>query len=191
MKKFMLFLIQDIEEVDNMTPEELQKDIEDHTRWVEELAKQDRRQWDQSLIRLGIRYLHKARQSAQLSRWLIEATTASIHATSPDFRETDWHSFKNLYQLLLSQQDNPFIRLNLAIATYYADGAEVALPLLKKLEKEKSLKDYHFLYATLGKVYKELGQNDQAIHAFHKASRLTKLDVENRFLNDQIQNITT
>jgi len=35
----MLFLIQDIEEVDNMTPEELQKDIEDHTRWVEELAK--------------------------------------------------------------------------------------------------------------------------------------------------------
>lgn len=39
MKQYMLFLREDLQAVKQMSPEDLQADIEEYTRWVEELAK--------------------------------------------------------------------------------------------------------------------------------------------------------
>lgn len=39
MKEFLLLLREDLETYKNLSPEEMQKDIETHVKWVEELSK--------------------------------------------------------------------------------------------------------------------------------------------------------
>lgn len=50
MKKYMLFLIQDLKEVERMTSEELKKDIEEHTKWVNGLIKSGNYQAGEPLL---------------------------------------------------------------------------------------------------------------------------------------------
>ncbi len=150
------------------------------------LRDQDRALWSQSLIRRGFASLERARATDQLSRYHLEAGIAAEHCRATSFAATDWQSIKIHYRLLMDLQPSPFVALNHAIAVYYADGPEAALPLLNQLEKSERLKGYCPLSATLGEIYADLDQPRRAAAYFRQAQAQTDSPAEQKIIQDKL-----
>jgi RNA polymerase sigma-70 factor (ECF subfamily) len=150
-----------------------------------ELELQDRSQWDHELIRLGIQYLKNARDK-EVSRFVLEASIASVHCWAKTFPETNWRVIKGLYDQLQHIQSSPFIDLNRAVAIFYKEGRE---PALKSLEQSKHLtwlKNHYLYYATLGKIDQSIPDKESARLNYEKALSLTTLRAEQDFLKKKI-----
>lgn len=151
-----------------------------------ELEKQDRSRWDKELIKLGIHYLKYAHDSKEISRFVLEAAIASVHAVATEFQETNWEAIVGLYDRLSELQPTPFVDLNRTVAIFYARGAAEALASLGKSRHQAWLKNYYLYYALLGKIHASLGDGLEAIHQYEKALSLCKLKAEQNFLQSRI-----
>lgn len=153
------------------------------------LEKQNRKLWDQDLIALGFHFFKRVRKTTVVSRWVVEATIASLHAKAEHWKDTPWEQIAKLYGGLHGQHpQNPFIELNYLLARYHVDGAAEVRPRLDKLAGNKALAENHLLYAALGKIYSELGEVQKSKEYYQKAKDCTKVDAEQRFIQEQINN---
>lgn len=121
------------------------------------LEQQDRNLWDKTLIATGIRYLQHSAQGQDISRYHVEAGIAAEHCLAKSFVQTHWHKIAASYQLLERIAPSPLHRLNRAIATAEAQGAEVALALLLETDAPSWLvRTYHW-YAVLADLQRRCG----------------------------------
>ena len=147
------------------------------------LKNQERNKWNRSLIRKGFEYIEAAAEPFEVSTFHLEAGIASIHAASPSFEKTDWKSIYHLYQMLYELQPNPVVAMNKAIASAYAISKEKAL---EELQQIKGLEKHHLYYASMGEMYFDLHQKENAKKYFEKAYNLTDSQSERQLLLEKI-----
>jgi RNA polymerase sigma-70 factor (ECF subfamily) len=69
-----------------------------------------------------------------------------------------------------------------------AEGPEAALPLVDALKS--SLEDYHLWHATRADLLRRLGRKTEAVRAYQRALELAQNDVERRFLNRRLEELS-
>ena len=110
-----------------------------------------------------------AAHAHQPDRYVVQAAIASCHALAPTYAETDWDAVLSWYDVLLTLDDGPVVRLNRAAAVAERDGAEAGLALVDAIE---GLDGYSLWHASRAVLLRRLGRDEEAVDADGRASQL-------------------
>ncbi len=146
------------------------------------LPDQDRTLWDRRLIDAGLRHLERASEGSLVSRYQLEAAIAAHHVIPQTYEDTDWPEIVRLYDDLLSLDRSPVVALNRAIALSRGLGPRAGIEALREVEQDSTLRRYHLLPATLGRLWEEAGDLRQAEDHYRAALDLPCSDPERRLL---------
>lgn len=147
------------------------------------LANQDRSLWDVEDVRRGLDLLTTANRLGGEGPYLIQAQIAAQHTTAPSSDEIDWRRIVELYDHLIAFLPSPVARLNRAVAVFEEYGAAEGLAALEDLAAE--LDDYHLFHVATAEMWRELGEDDMANAALHRALALATNEAERRFLEEK------
>ena len=100
---------------------------------------------------------------------MVQAAIAACHALAPGYAETNWAAVVSWYDVLLTVDDTPVVRLNRAVAVAERDGAAAALPLVDALD---GLAGYPWWHATRAELLRRLDRVAQARAAYEQALAL-------------------
>lgn len=149
------------------------------------LEAQDRRRWDHATIRDAGGQVQTALRSGPAGPYVLQAAIAALHAEAPTAADTDWAEIVGLYQVLLTLQPTPVVRLNHAVAVAMRDGPAAGLRLLDALNAEGELTDYALLPAARADLLRRLDRLEEARVAYDQALTLTRSEQERAFLRRQ------
>jgi RNA polymerase sigma factor (sigma-70 family) len=142
------------------------------------LLDQNRRRWDQLLIRRGLAALARGEALVDAARrpgpYLLQAAIAACHARARRAEDTDWRRIVALYDALIAVAGSPVVSLNHAVAVSFADGPSEGLRLVDRLAGEPALKTYHLLPAVRADLLAKLARHDEARLEFERAAALTR-----------------
>jgi RNA polymerase sigma-70 factor (ECF subfamily) len=141
---------------------------------------QDRGQWDAEAIAEGRGLLERAAALRRPGRFQLQAAIAAVHTEAPTFEATGWLQILALYDLLLSYDDSPVVRLNRAVALAYARSPDEALGAVDALADV--LADYHLWHSTRAELLRFVGRSDEAKAADARALTLTANAAEQALL---------
>jgi len=154
------------------------------------LEEQDRTRWDRELINLGLGYLRRSTGSEGFSRYHIEAAIAVEHCLAPSFARTRWDEIALLYEQLDRIAPSPLNTLNRSIAIAEHQGAEAGLCLLEALTPPAWLFTYYLWDATLGELYRRVGNADRARHHLGRALQAAPTNAERALLERRLSALT-
>jgi RNA polymerase sigma factor (sigma-70 family) len=138
------------------------------------LLDQDRRRWDQLLIRRGLAALERAELlGGQAGPYTLQASIAACHARARTAEETNWARIAALYWALSHVAPSPIVELNRAVAVSHAVGPADGLEIVDALRDEPTLADYHLLFSVRGDLLARLKRYDEARVEFERAAELT------------------
>jgi RNA polymerase sigma-70 factor (ECF subfamily) len=155
------------------------------------LDQQDRRLWDRALIEEGEALVESALRSGRHGAYSVQAAIAAVHAGAERADDTDWPQIVGLYDVLLRLNDSAVIRLNRAVALAMVQGEAAALLLIDPLLQSGELDDYHLAWAARADLCRRLGLHDQARSAYRNAIERCGQDVDRRFLQRCLDELTT
>jgi RNA polymerase sigma-70 factor (ECF subfamily) len=120
------------------------------------LSSQDRSLWDPELIKEGVSLVGVGlrRTPSVPNPYVVQAAIAACHDLSPSYAETNWTAVISWYDVLLSIQDTPVVRLNRAAAVAERDGPAAGLALVDSLP---GLEDYPWWHASRAELLHRLG----------------------------------
>jgi RNA polymerase sigma-70 factor (ECF subfamily) len=153
------------------------------------LAEQERSQWDQGLLALGVEQLEQAARGDELSEYHLQAGIAAVHATSASFAETEWSRLVELYDQLLALAPSGVVALNRAIAQSMVEGPERALAALDELSAEVGMKNYYLLPAVRADFLRRLGRDAEAAACYREALAYPCTEPERRYLMRRIEGL--
>jgi len=140
------------------------------------LETQDRKLWDQLLIRRGMAALEKAEQlganGSPVGRYFLQASIAAQHARAVRAEDTDWHRIAGLYDVLARAAPGPVVDVNRAVAHGRAYGPGAGLAVLREMDTE-SLGDSPLVPSVHGDLLERAGLHSQAGVAFTEAASRT------------------
>jgi RNA polymerase sigma factor (sigma-70 family) len=146
------------------------------------LDDQDRRLWDQLLIRRGLAALDRAESlGAPVGPYVVQAALAACHARARRAEDTDWVRIAELYDVLAELTANPVVDVNRAVAHGRAFGAEAGLAVLQRLGGEP-LPESHLVPAVRGDLLARAGRTAEAAVVFREAAARTRNDSERTLL---------
>jgi RNA polymerase sigma-70 factor (ECF subfamily) len=155
------------------------------------LPDQNRARWDHAQIEEG-RALLRNVFTRDLRRapgpYVLEAAIAAVHTEATTGTETDWKQVVVLYERLCSLHPSPIAALNYAVAVSMAEGPAAALPLVDELAE--LLTGYQPWHATRADLFRRLGRTEDALDSYRRAQALTRNEVERRFLDRRIGELT-
>ena len=162
------------------------------TRWDDGgglvlLAEQDRQRWDRVALARAEDHLQRSAAFRRPGRFQLEAAIAACHADAARWEDTDWLQILTLYDLLLTHDPSPVVRLNHAIALAQVRGPAPALDELDALADR--LAGYHLLHATRAQLLDQLGDHEAARSANRRALELTDNPVEQHLLQSRIDRL--
>ena len=152
------------------------------------LADQDRTLWDQTEIRSGLALLGGALRSSvdRPDPYVVQAAIAACHDLAPTWQATNWEAIVSWYDVLLSVNDTPVVRLNRAVAIAELHGAEDGLAELDRID---GLTDYLPLSAARAELLARVGRSDEARTAFSEALRLPGNDAAKKELSRRLSEL--
>jgi RNA polymerase sigma factor (sigma-70 family) len=137
------------------------------------LPDQNRALWDQLQIRRGGQALGRAQELGGAGGvYALQAAIVACHAQARTATDTDWPHIVALYAELAAITRSPIVELNRAVAIGIAEGAEPALAIVERLQREPALRDYHLLPSVRGDLLHKLGRYEEAHAAFETAAEL-------------------
>ncbi|HEU4546494.1 MAG TPA: DUF6596 domain-containing protein [Microlunatus sp.] len=148
------------------------------------LADQDRTAWNAVDLARAEGYLVRSAELRRPGRFQLQAAIAACHADAARWADTDWLQILTLYDLLLTHDPSPVVRLNHAIALNHVSGPAPALAELSEIADR--LEDYHLLHATRAQLLADLGDLDGARAANLRALELTDNPAEQDLLRTRI-----
>jgi len=151
------------------------------------LEDQDRTLWDAEEIAAGEDLLESALRLRSPGPYQVQAAIAACHATAPTAKDTDWHQIAGLYLRLREYVPSPVVALNHAVAVAMADGPAAGLTLVDALD----LPGYHLLPATRADLLRRLGRFDEAAREYRSALSLVTSDVEKRYLENRLEEVSS
>lgn len=153
------------------------------------LKNQDRSLWRSEHIAEGIKIIEKAAQRPSAGRWVIQAAIAACHAEAASFEHTDWQQIVRLYDLLLTVDDSPMVRLNRAIAVGQYLGLEQGLEQLNALAQCPQMARYHSFHIARAITLADLGQTARAKDAYLEALELVDNAGERQLLEKMLADL--
>lgn len=159
--------------------------IDENGRAVE-LADQDRKLWNQTLMTKGFEYLTRSTEEDHLNKYHVLAAISASHCSAETFEDTNWDRILSLYDHLLKLDQSPMVWLNRTVAVKHVRGPEAALKELQPLKEKPSLKKHHLLYAIEASFYVEFENYDKASALFERAIALCPSDHERQALRDKL-----
>jgi RNA polymerase sigma-70 factor (ECF subfamily) len=143
---------------------------DDHGRPVL-LPDQDRTRWDAAAIKEGVELVGAAlrRTPDRPDPYVVQAAIAACHALAPTYADTDWDAIISWYDVLLTVQDTPVVRLNRAVAVAERDGPEAGLALVDDIG---DLTGYPWWHATRAELLHRLDRSAEARAAYEQALAL-------------------
>jgi RNA polymerase sigma-70 factor, ECF subfamily len=143
------------------------------------LEDQDRTRWSWAQIEEGKDLLERALRLRQPGPYQLQAAIAALHTGDP----TDWHEIALLYAELARLQPSPVVELNRAAAVAMAEGPELGLGLIGRLD---GLDDYAPFHAARADLLRRLGRDGEAREAYGRALVLTVGEAERSFLERRL-----
>ncbi|MCV7152489.1 RNA polymerase sigma factor [Mycolicibacterium pyrenivorans] len=134
------------------------------------LDEQDRSAWDHTRISRGLQRLQLARGSA--GQYLPQAVIAAVHATSPDWRSTDWATICIAYDRLVAITDSPMARANQALAIGFRDGFDAGLTALDAVADDPRLVRSGTVASIRADLLRRAGRPQEAAQWYHHALEL-------------------
>ena len=154
------------------------------------LLDQDRRRWDQLLIRRGNAALGRAEKRAgALGPYALQAAIAACHARAREAEDTDWARIAALYDALAEVMPSPVVELNRAVAVCMAFGPAAALEIVDGLQEIAQLKSYHWLPSVRGDFLARLGRHEEARAEFERAALMTQNVREQELLRERARSL--
>jgi RNA polymerase sigma factor (sigma-70 family) len=150
------------------------------------LEKQNRSQWNYSLIEKGFSNLEKSTSASPISIYHVLATISAYHCSAADYGSTDWKSILALYDKLTQIENSPIVLLNRTIALSRVVGVEKAIIELEQIENIAFLKSYYLFYSVQAEFYMELNQFPKAISILETAIDLAPLKTEKTLLREKL-----
>jgi RNA polymerase sigma factor (sigma-70 family) len=149
------------------------------------LDDQDRRLWDELLIRRGLAALERAEALAArgkpVGRYYLQAAIASVHARAVTPEETDWAAIAALYDVLAKAAPGPVVEVNRAVAHGRAFGPDAGLDVLGLLP-DGALAGSHLLPSVRADLLARAGRHAEAAAFFREAASLTHNESEQLLL---------
>jgi RNA polymerase sigma factor (sigma-70 family) len=146
------------------------------------LEAQDRRRWDQLLIRRGFAALDRAEALGKpVGTYVLQAAIAACHARARRPEDTDWVRIAELYDVLAQVAPSAVVDVNRAVAHGRARGADAGLAVLDVID-QTALGASHLLPAVRGDLLARAGRTDEAIAAFRLAAERTRNESERAIL---------
>jgi len=151
------------------------------------LLAQDRGRWDRLLIRRGLAGLERAQalcrgQGKSLGAYALQAAIAACHARAPTGDATEWSRIAALYDALAQTAPSPVVELNRAVAVGMAFGPAAGLEIIDALQRDKALRNYHWLPSVRGDLLAKLGRHEEARAEFLHAAELAHNERERELL---------
>lgn len=145
------------------------------------LADQDRTAWDAVAIAEAVPLVGEGLRLSpgHPDPYVVQAALAACHALAPSWEDTDWAAIVSWYDVLLTLDDGPVVRLNRAAAVAEWQGAQVGLDLVDTID---GLAGYPLWHATRGALLRRLGREDEAARADATARALPLNAVQRRLL---------
>ena len=145
------------------------------------LGDQDRTRWDAARIEEGVTLVGAGlrRSPDQPDRYVVQAAIATCHALAPSYDETDWDAIVSWYDVLLTLDPGPVVRLNRAAAVAERDGAAAGLALVDGIA---GLDGYALWHATRGVLLRRLDREAEAADADARAAVLPLNDAQRSLL---------
>jgi RNA polymerase sigma-70 factor (ECF subfamily) len=135
------------------------------------LADQDRSRWDPDAVKEGVELVGAAlrRTPDRPDRYVVQAAIAACHALAPTYPQTNWDAVISWYDVLLSVQDTPVVRLNRAVAVAERDGPAAGLDLVDAIG---DLDGYPWWHAARAELLHRIGRTGEARAAYERALAL-------------------
>jgi RNA polymerase sigma factor (sigma-70 family) len=149
------------------------------------LEAQDRRRWDQLLIRRGMAALHQAERLAArgkpVGKYFLQASVAAQHASAERAEDTNWGRIAALYDILAQAAPGPVVQVNRAVAHGRAFGPDAGLAVLEDLDADV-LGDSPLVPSVRGDLLERAHLHGQACEAFTEAAARTRNESERAVL---------
>lgn len=140
---------------------------------------QDRRDWDQDLIKKGRQYMNLASKGKSISKYHLEASIAFWHTQE---EEGKWDQILMLYNKLLTIEYSPIIAMNRSYALAKAYSPDKAIASALKLD----LKDNAHYFCLMAELYRMNSDPDQEITNLNKALKLSKKENERALIQRKL-----
>jgi RNA polymerase sigma-70 factor (ECF subfamily) len=154
------------------------------------MEEQDRRKWDQRLIRRAQEFLDMAAEGTVISTFHLEAAIACHHCTAKSYAETDWLAILGLYDALLTIHRSPVYLLNRAIVVAQIEGPYAGIRALDEAGRDPALRHYHLFDATLGEFYRRAGDLGRARQHLEEARQKTNSPFDRELIDRRLSNIS-
>lgn len=153
------------------------------------LEDQDRSAWDREKIVEGTAVLDAALPMRRAGPYQLQAAVAALHDSAATPEQTDWHQIAALYGALLRRGRTPVIELNAAVAIAMAEGVELGLSWVARLERGGELAGYHLLPAAKADLLRRAGRSAEAAVAYREALALVTNAAERRYLERRLAEV--
>ncbi|KQW49502.1 RNA polymerase subunit sigma-24 [Nocardioides sp. Root1257] len=151
------------------------------------LEDQDRRRWDQLLVRRGQAALAQAERLGlaghPVGTYVLQASIAACHARARRPEDTDWAEIARLYDILAVAAPGPVVEVNRAVAHGRAHGAAAGLAIIDAVRDHPALAGSHLTIAVRADLLARAGRSTEAAAAFREAAALTRNDDERALLS--------
>lgn len=147
------------------------------------LEAQDRRHWDQLLIRRGLAALERAEATGRaIGPYVLQAAIAACHARARRAQDTDWVRIAELYDVVGQAYPSAIVEVNRAVAHGRAYGPHAGLAIVDAVADDASLAQTALVASVRGDLLERRGDHEAAAAAFSEAAAQTSNDAERRLL---------
>jgi len=145
------------------------------------LRDQDRGRWRNDLVQEGVILVGEGlrRSPDRPDPYVVQAAIAACHALAPRYDDTGWTAVLSWYDVLLTVEDTPVVRLNRAVALGERDGPEAGLAAVDAVV---GLDDYPLWHASRAELLARAGRPDEAGAAYDAAVALPQDDAQRAHL---------
>jgi RNA polymerase sigma-70 factor (ECF subfamily) len=155
------------------------------------LEDQDRSRWDRAALAEADALVTGCLRAGPPGRYVLQAAIAALYAQAPSYSQTDWPQLVALYDALLRVWPSPVVALNRTVPLAMAEGLEVALAEVERLEHDGLLAGYQYLPAIKADLLSRLGRAGEASAAYRQALALTGNEAERAFLTGRLEVMET
>jgi len=149
------------------------------------LADQDRTKWDRDAVAEGMTLLGVAlrRTPTRPDLYATQAAIAACHALAATWEHTNWEAVISWYEVLLSINDTPVVRVNRAVAVAELHGPQAGLAALDEVG---DIPDFTSLPAVRAELLYRLGRLEEAAAAYRQALDLPGNSTQRRHLHQRL-----
>jgi len=145
------------------------------------LEDQDRSLWDTARIEEGLHVLDRAASLRRPGPYQLQAAIAGAHAES-----RPWDEIVSLYNVLVTLDPSPIVRLNRAVAVALSGRLEEGLALVDELD---GLGGYHLFHVARADLLRRLERADESAVEYRAALELTANEAERDFLERRLAEV--